>query len=157
MTASVKIQPNGFSVQYPKTPWRVIFVEHSSGKFYFRLSSQEFWFEPRDRYRYPSHDDARRAAHCFLELMKRLERSRMKLSVLAEIGILKFQRENYRQHELWLVIDRTRYTWEASTANGFCLRSQRWYKQSDTALVKARVQIDRELAVSQIRGVVGWV
>jgi hypothetical protein len=89
--------------------------------------------------------------------MKRLERSRMKLSVLAEIGILKFQRENYRQHELWLVIDRTRYTWEAITANGFCLRSQRWYKQPDTAIVKARVQIDRELAVSQIRGVVGWV
>jgi hypothetical protein len=71
MTATVTVQPNGFSVQYSKTQWRVIYVEHSSGKFYFRLSSQDFWFEPRDRYRYPSHDDAKRAAHCFLELMKR--------------------------------------------------------------------------------------
>ncbi len=112
MTATVTVQPNGFSVQYPKTQWRVIYVEHSSGKFYFRLSSQEFWFEPRDRYRYPSHDDAKRAAHCFLELMKRLGRSRMKLSVLAEIGILKFPQQVYRSCELWLLIDRTRYTWE---------------------------------------------
>jgi len=157
MTAAVRIQPQGFSVQYPKTQWQISFVEDASGKFRFQLCGRDFKFEPRDRYRYPSHNDARRAAHCFLELMKRLERSRMKLSVLAEIGILKFQRENYRQHELWLVIDRTRYTWEASTANGFCLRSQRWYKISDTAIIKARVQIDRELAVSQIRGVVGWV
>ena len=81
----------------------------------------------------------------------------MKLSVLAEIGLLKFPQETYRQHELWLVVDRTRYTWEAITASGFCMRSQRWYKQPDTAIVKARVHIDRELAVSQIRGVVGWV
>jgi hypothetical protein len=157
MTAAVTIQPQGFSVQYPKTQWRVSFVEDSAGKFRFLLCGHDFKFEPRDRYRYPSHDDARRAAHCFLELMKRLERSRMKLSVLAEIGLLKFPQETYRQHELWLVVDRTRYTWEAITASGFCMRSQRWYKQPDTAIVKARVQIDRELAVSQIRGVVGWV
>ncbi len=51
--------------------------------------------------------------------MKRLERSSMKLSVLAEIGILKFPQETYRQHELWLVVDRTRYSWEAITASGF--------------------------------------
>ncbi|MBD1806182.1 hypothetical protein H6F98_12065 [Microcoleus sp. FACHB-SPT15] len=157
MTAAVKIQPQGFSVQYPKTQWRVSFVEDSAGKFRFLLSGQNFKFEPRARYRYPSHDDARRAAHCFLELMKRLERSRMKLSILAEIGILKFPQETYRQHELWLIVDRTRYTWEAITASGFCWRSQRWYKQPDTAIVKARIHIDRELAVSQIRGVVGWV
>jgi hypothetical protein len=41
-------------------------------------------------YRYPSYDDAKRAAHRVLELMKHLERSRMKLSILAEIGLLKF-------------------------------------------------------------------
>ncbi len=81
----------------------------------------------------------------------------MKLSVLAEIGILKFPQETYRQHELWLVVDRTRYTWEAITASGVCLRSQRWYKQPDTALIKAKAHVDRELAVAQIRGVVGWI
>ncbi len=81
----------------------------------------------------------------------------MKLSVLAELGLLKFPQETYRQHELWLVVDRTRYTWEAITPSGFCMRSQRWYKQPDTEIVKARLQIDRELAVSQIRGVVGWL
>src|SRR5919199_2376619 len=155
MAAAVTIQPQGFSVQYPKTPWRVIFVEHSSGKFYFRLSSQDFWFEPRDRYRYPSHEDARRAAFCFLELMKRLERSRMKLSILAEIGILKFPRETYRTYELWVLVDRTRYTWELITTTGFCVRSQRWYKHPDTAIAKAQAHIDRELAISQIRDVVG--
>jgi hypothetical protein len=157
MTASVNIQPTGFSVQYPKTPWRVIFVEHSSGKFYFRLSSQEFCFEPRDRYRYPSHGDAKRAAHCFLELMKRLERSRMRLSILAEIGLLKFPQGLYRSCELWLLIDRTRYTWEIFTAHGICLRSQYWYKHPDTALAKAKAHIDRELAITQIKEIVGWI
>jgi hypothetical protein len=132
-------------------------VEDSAGKFRFMLCGRDFKFEPRDLYRYPSHDNARRAAHCFLELMKRLERSRMKLSVLAEISLLKFPQETYRQHELWLLIDRTRYTWEAITASGFYLRSQRWYKQPDTAITKAKAHIDQELAVSQIRGVVGWV
>ncbi len=157
MTAAVTIQPTGFSVQYPKTQWRVSFVEEATGKFRFLLCGCDFKFEPRDRYGYPTHDEARRAAHCFLELMKRLERSRMKLSVLAEIGILKFPEETYRQHELWLVVDRTRYTWEAITASGFCLRSQRWYKHPNTALIKAKTHIERELAVSQIRGAVGWV
>ncbi len=157
MTAAVRIQPTGFSVQYPKTQWRVSFVEEATGKFRFLLCSRDFKFEPRDRYGYPTHDEARRAAHCFLELMKRLERSRMKLSVLAEIGILKFPEETYHQHELWLVVDRTRYTWEAITASGFCLRSQQWYKHPNTALIKAKTHIERELAVSQIRGAVGWV
>ena len=157
MTAAVTIQPNGFSVQYPKTPWRVIFVQHSSGKFYFRLSSPEFWFEPRDHYRYPSHDDAKRAAYCFLELMKRLERSRMRLSILAEIGLLKFPQGLYRSCELWLLIDRTRYTWEVFTAQGLCLRSQYWYKSPDSALTKARAHVDRELAITQIKEIVGWV
>jgi hypothetical protein len=156
MTAAARIQPQGFSVQYPKTQWRVSFVEDTAG-FRFLLCGRDFKFEPRDRYRYPSHDEAKRAAYCFLELMKRLERSRMKLSVLAELGLLKFPQHTYRQHELWLVIDRTRYTWEAITANGFCLRSQRWYKQPDTALAKARAHIERELAVAQIVEVVGWV
>jgi hypothetical protein len=155
MTAAVKIQPQGFSVQYPKTQWQVSFVEDSSGKFRFLLCGRDFKFEPRDRYRYPSHDDAKRAAYCFLELMKRIERSRMKLSVLAEIGLLKFPQEPYRRHELWVVVDRTRYTWEAITASGFCLRSQRWYKRPDTAIVKAIAHIDREIALAQIRGVVG--
>ena len=72
-------------------------MEDSAGKFRFLLCGCNFKFEPRDRYHYPSNNDARRAAHCFLELMKRLERSRMKLSVLAEIGLLKFPRETYRQ------------------------------------------------------------
>ncbi len=49
------------------------------------------------------------------------ERSRMKLSVLAEIGILKFPQQAYRQHELWVVVDRTRYTGEGIIACGFCL------------------------------------
>lgn len=157
MTAAVRIQSQGFSVQYPKTQWSVTFVEDAAGKFRFQLSGRDFKFEPRDRYRYPSHDDARRAAHCFLELMKRLDRSRMKLSVLAEIGLLKFPQEPYCTYELWVVVDRTRYSWEAITANGFCIRSQRWYKHPDTAIAKAKSNIDRELAVSQIRGVVGWV
>jgi hypothetical protein len=100
MSAAVTIQPQGFSVQYPQTQWRVSFVENSGGKFRFLLCGRDFKFEPRDRYRYPSHDDARRSAHCFLELMKRLERSRMKVSVLAEIGNLKFPQGTYRQHEL---------------------------------------------------------
>jgi hypothetical protein len=37
MTAAVRIQPQGFSVQYPKTQWRVSFVEDSGGKFRFQL------------------------------------------------------------------------------------------------------------------------
>jgi len=82
MTAAVRIQPQGFSVQYPKTQWRVSFVKDAAGKFRFLLCNRDFKFEPRDRYRYPTHDDARRAAHCFLELMKRLERSRTKLNHL---------------------------------------------------------------------------
>ncbi|MBW4543103.1 MAG: hypothetical protein KME25_01440 [Symplocastrum torsivum CPER-KK1] len=157
MTATVRIQPQGFCVQYPKTPWRVIFIEDASGKFQFRLSGTDFKFEPRDRYCYPTHDAARRAAFCFLELLKRLERSRMKLSVLAEIGLLKFPQQTYRCCELWLVIDRERYTWEILTASGHCFRSQRWYKQPDTAIAKAKAHIDREIAISQIKEVVGWV
>ncbi len=156
MTASVKIQPTGFSVQYPKTSWRVIFVEDAAGKFYFRLCGKDFRFEPRDRHRYPNYDVARRAAYCFLELMKRLERSRMKLNVLSEIGILKFPQEKYYSHELWLLIDRDRYTWETLTVNGY-IRSPYWYKNPDTALTKGRVYIERELAVVQIINVVGWV
>ncbi len=157
MTAAVKIQPQGFSVQYPKTQWRVSFVEDTAGKFRFMLSGQNYKFEPRDLYRYLNHDAARRAAHCFLELLKRLERSRMKLSVLAEIGLLKFPQPTYRGCELWLVIDRERYTWEILTASGHCFRSQRWYKQPDTAIAKAKAHIDREIAISQIKEVVGWV
>jgi hypothetical protein len=157
MAATVHIQPQGFCVQYPKTPWRVNFVEDTAGTFRFFLSGNEFRFEPRDRYRYPSHDAARRAAFCFLELLKRLERSRMRLSVLAEIGILKFPQEMYRSNELWLLIDRTRYSWEAHTVNGYCIRSQRWYQRPSTAIVKAKGHIDREVAKAQIREIVGWV
>jgi hypothetical protein len=157
MTAAVRIQPQGFSVQYPKTQWRVSFVKDAAGKFRFLLCGRDFKFEPRDRYRYPTHDDARRAAHCFLEVMKRLERSRMKLSILAEIGNLKIPQANYRQHEIWLVIDRTRYTWEAIAGDGLCLRSQYWYKHPDTAMAKAKAHINREVAITQIVEVVGWV
>jgi hypothetical protein len=96
MTAAVRIQHQGFSVQYPKTQWRVSFVEDTTCKFRFLLCGHDFKFEPRDRYHYPTHDDARRAAHCFLELMKRLERSQMKLSVLTEIGLLKFPQGSIR-------------------------------------------------------------
>ena len=63
MTAAVKVQPQGFSVHYPKTQWRVSFVEDTAGKFRFMLSGQNYKFEPRDRYCYPTHDAARRAAH----------------------------------------------------------------------------------------------
>lgn len=157
MTATVKLQPQGFCVSYPKTQWRVSYVEDASGKFQFRLAARDFKFEPRDRYRYPSHDDARRAAFCFLELLKRIERSRMKLSILAEIGLLKFPQETYRSQEIWLLVDRTRYTWEILTVDGYCFRSQRWYKHPDSALAKAKAHINRELAVSQIKDVVGWV
>ena len=110
MTAPVTIHPPGFYLSYPKTSWRVLFVEDASGKFRFRLSGQDFKLEPRDRYRYPTQKDAKRAALCFLELLKRIERSRMRLGILLEIGILKFPQENYQSQELWLVIDRTRYT-----------------------------------------------
>lgn len=157
MTATIKFQPQGFSVKYPKTSWRVVFVEDSAGKFFFRLYGEDFRFEPRDRYRYPSHDDARRAVFCFLELMKRIERSRMKLSILAEIGILKFPQEAYRSYEIWLLVDRIRYSWEIVTASGFCFRCQYWYKHPDTAISKAKTHIDRELAVSQIQDIIGWV
>ncbi len=44
----------------------------------------------------------------------------MRLGILAEIGILKFPQENYQSQDLWLVIDRTRYSWEALTKDGFC-------------------------------------
>ena len=81
----------------------------------------------------------------------------MRLSILAEIGLLKFPQGLYRSYELWLLIDRTRYTWEIFTANGVCLRSQYWYKHPDTALAKAKAHIDRELAVTQIKEIVGWV
>ena len=113
----------------------MFFVEDAAGKFQFRLAGNKFKFEPRDvcggrSHRYhPTHDQTKQAAYCFLELMKRLERSRMKLNVLSEIGILKFPQETYRKHELWLVIDRTRYTWEILANDGLCIRSQRWYKR----------------------------
>ena len=157
MPASVKVQPQGFCVQYPKTSWRVSFVEELSGKFRFVLSGQEFQFEPRDKYRYPTHDDAKRAAFCFLELMKRLERSRMRFGILAEIGVLKFPQEMYRSYEVWLLVDRVRYTWEAARGDGVCIRSQRWYKRPETALDKAKDHIDIEIARTQIRDVIGWV
>lgn len=83
MPTSVRVQPQGFQVQYPRTSWRVSYVEELSGKFRFVLSGRDFQFEPRDKYRYPTHDDAKRAAFCFLELMKRLERSRQRLGILA--------------------------------------------------------------------------
>ena len=70
MTAAVKIQPQGFSAQYPKTKWCVFFVEDAGGQFQFRLAHRDFRFEPRDRYRYPTHDQAKQAVFCFLELMK---------------------------------------------------------------------------------------
>lgn len=157
MTATIKPQPQGICVQYPKTPWRVIYVEDASGKYQFRLAGADFKFEPRDRYHYPTHDAAKRAACCFLELLKRIERSRMKLSILAEIGILKFPQETYRSVEIWLLVDRTRYTWEILTAEGHCFRSQHWYKHPSNALSKAKAHIDRELAIAQIREIVGWV
>ncbi|MEQ8536963.1 MAG: hypothetical protein RIB93_05815 [Coleofasciculus sp. D1-CHI-01] len=157
MTATVKIQPSGFCVRYPKTSWRVTFVEEASGKFRFSLIGSDFKFEPRDRYRYPTHDDAKRAAVCFLELMKRLARSRMRLSVLAEIGLLKFPQQQHRGYKVWLVVDRARYSWEATRRDGLCIRSQRWYKRPETALSKAQQHIDCEYAKSQIRDVIGWV
>jgi hypothetical protein len=158
MTAAVTIQPIGFIVQYPKTQWRVSFVEDSSGKFRFLLSGRDFKFEPRDRYRYPSHDDAKRAACCFLELMKRLERSRMKLSVLAEIGILSFPTRDLpparaMAWSLTVLATVGRQLQPAASEK----RSSQWYKHPDTAITKAKAHIDRELAVAQIRGAVGWV
>ncbi|HBB33775.1 MAG TPA: hypothetical protein DDZ80_05105 [Cyanobacteria bacterium UBA8803] len=157
MPAPVTIQPQGFSVQYPKTPWLVIFIQDVRGRFRFILSGQDLQFEPRDRYRYPTQDDARRAALCFLELMKRLERSRMRLGILAEVGILKFPQEVYRSYQLWLLIDRTRYSWEVLGADGVCIRAERWYKRPETALNKAKDHIDWENAKDQIRDIIGWV
>jgi len=157
MVTQVRIQPHGFCVGYPRTPWRVVFVEDAHGKFLFRLSSHDFKFEPRDRHRYLTHDEANRAALCFLELLKKLERSRMRLGILAEIGILKFPQETYHTHKLWLLVDRNRYSWEILRVDGCCLRSQRWYKQRSTALFKAKAYIEREQAMSQIKEVVGWV
>ncbi|NEO11437.1 MULTISPECIES: hypothetical protein [unclassified Moorena] len=157
MATAVKLIAPGFCVKYPKTPWSVIYVEDASGKFHFRLSSRDFKFEPRDRYRYPTHEAAKRAALCFLELLKRIERSRMRMSILLEIGILKFPQQTYHSYEIWLLIDRTRYSWEAITPNGFCFRSQRWYKSPNTPILKAKKHIDRELAIYQIKDVVGWV
>jgi len=81
----------------------------------------------------------------------------MKLSVLAEIAILKFPQETYRKHELSLVVDPSRDSWEVIAGDGLCIRSQRWYKQPDTAVAKAKAHIDRELPISKIRDVVGWV
>ena len=109
MATPVTIYPQGFYLSYPKTSWRVLFAEDNTGKFRFRLSGVDFKLEPRDRYRYPTQKDAKRAVLCFLELLKRIERSRMRLGILAEIGILKFPQENYQSQELWVVIDRTRY------------------------------------------------
>ncbi|HEY9670473.1 MAG TPA: hypothetical protein V6D11_03450 [Waterburya sp.] len=45
----------------------------------------------------------------------------------------------------------------ASASNGICLRPFYWYKSPETALAKARLDIDRELAVTQIVQVVGWI
>lgn len=156
-TPVVKVQPQGFCVSYPKTRWRVTFVEESTGKFYFRLYGEDFHFEPRDRYRYLTYADARQAAYCFLELMKRLERSRMKLGILAEIGLLKFPQQIYCFYELFLVVDRIRYTWEITTPHGWTVRGNRWYKQPERAIAKAQEHIEREVAITQIVEVVGWV
>lgn len=80
----------------------------------------------------------------------------MKLSVLAEVGILKFPQEHYLSHELWLLVDRTRYSWETLTAHGYA-RTHYWYKHPEVALSKGREYIERELAIVQIVEVVGWV
>jgi hypothetical protein len=37
------------------------------------------------------------------------------------------------------------------------LRWQYWYKHPDTALAKAKAYINREVAITQIVEVVGWV
>jgi len=157
MPTSVRVQPQGFQVQYPRTSWRVSYVEELSGKFRFVLSGQDFQFEPRDKYRYPNYDEAKRAAFCFLELMKRLERSRQRLGILAEIGVLKFPQQMYRSYQVWLLVDRVRYTWEAVRGDGVCIRSQRWYKRPENALNKAFAHVDWEIARTQIRDVIGWV
>ncbi len=81
----------------------------------------------------------------------------MRLSILAEFGLLKFLQGLYRSCEVWLLIDRTRYTWEIFTAQGLCLRSQYWYKSPDSALAKAKVHVDRELAITQLKEIVGWI
>ena len=82
------------------------------------------------------------------------------------MGILKLPPEVYRSCQIWLLIDRTRYTWEIITTNSLCLRSASLVSTAvavlvqnhpDTALAKARVDIDRELAVTQIVEVVEWV
>lgn len=156
MPASVRIQPQGYSVKYPKASWIVAFVESDRG-FRFTLSRPDFQFEPRDKYRYRTREDASRAASYFLELMKRLERSRMRFGVLAEIGVLKFPQEKYLHHQIWLLVDRDRYSWEAARGDGISIRAQYWYKKPETALDKAKAHIDWEIARSKIRDVIGWV
>ncbi len=49
MTAAVIIQPQGLIVKYPRTQWRVSFVEDAASKFRFVLCGYNFKFEPRDR------------------------------------------------------------------------------------------------------------
>ena len=81
----------------------------------------------------------------------------MKLGILAEIGLLKFPQQIYCFHELFLVVDRIRYTWEITTPHGWTVRGNRWYKQPERAIAKAQEHIERELAITQIVEVVGWV
>lgn len=140
-----------------KSPWRIIFVEDAKWKFLFRLSGTDFKFEPRDKYRYPTHNDAKRAAYCFLELLKRIDRSPKRLNILMEIGILKFPQEFYRGYHIWLLVDRCRYSWEVITAEGHCFRSPNWYVRSSTALLRAKQNIDLNLTKTQILEAIGWV
>lgn len=156
MKGAVQIQP-GVAVPINKSPWRVIFVEDAKGKFLFRLCGSDFKFEPRDKYCYPTHDDARRAAYCFLELLKRIERSPKRLNILMEIGILKFPQETYRGYSVWLLVDRCRYSWEVMNSQGHCFRSQSWYVRSSTALLRAKQNIDLNQTKAQILHSIGWI
>lgn len=156
MPTPVILQPSGYSIRYPKTSWLVAFVESDRG-FRFTLSRPDFQFEPRDKYRYRTRDDASRAASYFLELMKRMERSRMRLGALAEIGILKFPQEVYLHHQIWLLVDRERYSWEAVRSDGISIRAQYWYKKPENALRKAKEHISWEITRIQIKDIIGWV
>lgn len=84
--------------------------EPVQGKFRFVLSGQDFQFEPRDKYRYPTHDDARAGGVLFSGV------SGSAWNVLdngwgfwRSFGVLKFFQQMYRSYQVWLLVDRVRY------------------------------------------------
>lgn len=155
MPSAVLVQP-GVSSVVANSPWRIVYVEDEAGKFGFRLASRDLKFDPRDKYRYNTHEEAKRAAYCFVELMNRIERSPKRLNILMEIGILKFPQTHYRDWEVWLLLDRHRYSWEIMNDRYQCFRSQSWYKHPENAIQRAKENIDLAYTKAQLQKAIGW-